>query len=212
MHLGQGFFITIEGGEGAGKSTCINFIREKLASNDIASVLTREPGGTEIGEDIRGILLSHKYSGMAADTELLLMFAARAEHISKVIKPALNKKKWVISDRFTDATYAYQGAGRGISASRIEVVENLVQGELRPNITILLDLPVGVGMGRAGKRGALDRFESEEHSFFEAVRKVYLKRAAADPERFRVIDASQPLEDVENDIGKVIDELIEKWY
>ncbi len=212
IYSGRGFFITIEGGEGAGKSTCIAFIRDYLAEKKISAVFTREPGGTEIGEDVRGILLSHKYSAMSSDTELLLMFAARAEHISKVIKPGLNKKKWVISDRFTDATYAYQGAGRGISANRISKIEDWVQGELRPDITLLLDLPIGVGMGRAGKRGALDRFETEESTFFENVRKVYLKRAKEDPERFRIIDASQTIEDVQDEIKKVLDELVTNWF
>ncbi len=204
--MSKGLFITVEGGEGAGKSTCLEYIKLLLKQNGIESVFTREPGGTELGEDVRGILLNKKYLGMAADTELLLMFAARAEHIDKKILPEVNNGKWVVSDRFTDATYAYQGAGRGIDPQRVAVIEDWVQGELRPDMTLLLDLPVEVGMERASKRGELDRFEIEQMSFFERVAEIYRQRAKNDPDRFRLIDASKTIPEVQEQIKSVFDE------
>ncbi len=202
----RGLFITVEGGEGAGKSTCLDFIKDFLQKNGIEPIFTREPGGTELGEDVRGILLNKNYLGMSADTELLLMFAARSEHIAKKISPALDAGNWVISDRFTDATYAYQGAGRGIDPQRISVIEDWVQGELRPDMTLLLDLPVEVGMERASKRGELDRFEVEQMSFFHRVAEIYRQRAKGAPDRFRVIDASKTIYEVQEQIKSVLEE------
>lgn len=196
----SGRFITIEGIEGVGKTTNIEFIHSLLKDAGREVVLTREPGGTPIGEDIRELLLGHKHDGMSDDTELLLMFAARAEHLHKIIRPALADDKDVLCDRFTDATYAYQGGGRGIAVEHIGVLENWVQAELRPDLTLLLDVPVAVGLERAGKRSAPDRFEKEKHEFFERVRTMYLQRAKAEPQRYRIIDASQPLDDVQSQI------------
>ncbi len=206
----KGLFITVEGGEGAGKSTCLDFIKDFLQKNDIQTVFTREPGGTDLGEDVRGILLNNDYLGMSADTELLLMFAARAEHIAKKISPALDAGNWVVSDRFTDATYAYQGAGRGIDPKRISVIEDWVQGALRPDMTLLLDLPVEVGMERASRRGELDRFEVEKMSFFHRVAEIYRRRANASPDRFRVIDASKTIYEVQEQIKSVLEEKLAK--
>jgi dTMP kinase len=196
-----GKFITVEGGEGAGKSSNLAFIRELLENAGIDVVFTREPGGTALGEDLRELLLGHKHTGMSDDCELLMMFAARAEHLHQKIIPALQAGKWVLCDRFTDATYAYQGGGRGIDMSRIEMLENWTQGSLRPDLTLLLDLPVETGLQRAGERSDPDRFEKEKLSFFEAVRNCYLQRASNEPKRFRVIDASQTLENVQQQIA-----------
>ena len=160
----QGKFITLEGGEGAGKSTNISFIQDYLQQRDIEVVLTREPGGTALSEQIREILLDHKQDNMNSDTELLLMFAARAQHLAEVIRPALQAGRWVICDRFTDATYAYQGGGRGIATARIAQLEQWVQGELRPDMTLIFDLPVQTGLERAGNRSSPDRFEQEDLS------------------------------------------------
>ncbi|WP_126454918.1 dTMP kinase [Sulfuriflexus mobilis] len=196
----KGRFITIEGTEGVGKTTNIEFIHSLLKEAGREVVLTREPGGTPIGEEVRELLLGHKHDGMSDDTELLLMFAARAEHLDKVIRPALEAGKDVLCDRFTDATYAYQGGGRGIALEHIAVLENWVQGELRPDLTLLLDVPVAIGLQRAGQRSAPDRFEKEKHEFFERVRQMYLQRARAESQRYRIIDASQPLDAVQAQI------------
>jgi len=203
-----GLFITVEGSEGAGKTTNLEFIRQRLAAAGKEPVLTREPGGTALGEQVRELLLGHKHDGMADDTELLLMFAARAEHLAKVIRPALDAGRVVLCDRFTDATYAYQGGGRGIAQDRIATLEDWVQGALRPDCVIVLDVPVDVGMARAGQRSAPDRFEREKMDFFERVRAAYLARAAAAPQRYRVVNAGQDLNDVQRDLGQVVDELI----
>ncbi|THB63422.1 MAG: dTMP kinase [Gammaproteobacteria bacterium] len=203
-----GVFLTVEGGEGAGKTTCISCIKETLSENGIDAIFTREPGGTIIGEDIRKILLDPEYTGMAADTELLLMFAARAEHINRVIKPALAAGKWVVSDRFTDATYAYQGAGRGVSQERISIIENFIQGDLRPYKTLLLDIPVAAGMKRVEERGHKDRFEKEKVDFFEDVRKLYLQRANNDVDRFIIIDATEDIKMVQSRIKQSITSII----
>ena len=205
----QGAFITIEGIEGAGKSTCMQVVAEQIDAQGIALLQTREPGGTELGEDLRELLLGHRHTGMADDTELLLMFAARAEHIQRKILPALQAGHWVLCDRFTDATYAYQGAGRGIPVQRIEVLENWVQGALRPDLTIVMDLPVAQGLERAGKRSAPDRFESEALAFFERVRQGYLDIAQRDPQRVRVVDASRDLEQVSRSIRQLIGDFIQ---
>jgi dTMP kinase len=182
--------------EGAGKSTQLAALRAGLAARGIAVVTTREPGGAPIAERMREVLLDPACRGMAADAELLLMFAARAEHIDKTIRPALARGAWVLCDRFTDATYAYQGGGRGLDTARIALLEDLVQGDLRPDLTLLFDLPVDVGLARAGRRSDPDRFESEAVRFFERVRAAYLARADAEPGRFRVVDAARPAPEV----------------
>lgn len=202
----RGRFITVEGGEGAGKSTNIDWIRIRLEAAGHSVVVTREPGGTTLGEEVRALLLGHRADGMSADAELLLMFAARAEHLARVIEPALARGDWVLCDRFTDATYAYQGGGRGIDAERIAQLESYVQGALRPDLTLLLDLPVAEGMRRAGRRGDPDRFESESLAFFERVRASYLDRARSMPVRYRVIDAGRTLDEVRRQIDRVLDD------
>lgn len=202
----QGGFITVEGIEGVGKSTNLELVRGVLEAAGGKVVVTREPGGTALGEEVRELLLDHRHDGMGADTELLLMFAARAEHLHRVIKPALAQGQWVVCDRFTDATYAYQGGGRGIAPERIATLEAWVQGDLRPALTLLLDLPVEVGLRRAGDRASADRFEQERCEFFERVRACYLQRAAHAPERFRVIDAGRPLDQVQARIREVMEQ------
>lgn len=201
----RGKFITLEGAEGVGKTTNREFIRHCIEMSDHSVIVTREPGGTPLAEQIRSLLLECRdEGGMASDTELLLMFAARAEHLARVIRPALDAGQWVLCDRFTDATYAYQGGGRGIPNSRIAALEEWVQSELRPDLTLLLDLPVTEGLQRAGKRSTPDRFESEQVAFFERVRQAYLALAEQHPQRYRVIDAAQPLEIVQQRIGDVL--------
>ncbi|MEO5574048.1 MAG: dTMP kinase [Gammaproteobacteria bacterium] len=198
-------FITIEGIEGAGKTTSINFISHYIENKGKKLVTTREPGGTELGEQVRALLLSHRLNAMTADTETLLMFAARAQHLHQVIRPALAAGHWVLSDRFTDASYAYQGGGRGISAERIAVLEDWVQDGLRPDLTLLMDLPAALGLQRAHRRSLPDRFESEQLAFFERVREAYLGQAQRHPHRYRVIDASQPLDAVRQQIAQALD-------
>ncbi len=200
-------FITLEGGEGAGKSTNLEFVRQWLqhAGHDV--VVTREPGGTELGERVRDILLHRRELPISAESEMLLMFAARAEHIARVIRPALAAGKTVLCDRFTDATYAYQGGGRGIAAERIAEIETWVQGDLRPDLTLLFDLPVEAGRQRAGQRSEPDRFEQESDDFFARVRATYLARAKREPGRMRVIDASQSRDDVGRQIVAVLQEV-----
>lgn len=199
-----GRFITVEGGEGAGKTTQLAFIREYLERAGYQVVLTREPGGTALGEEIRSLLLGHRHDGMAPATETLLMFAARAEHLKRVIRPALAAGRWVLCDRFTDATYAYQGGGRGLPPERIAVLEDWVQGELRPDLTLLFDLPVAAGLQRAGRRGAADRFEREKADFFERVRAAYLERAWRDPDRHRIVNAARPVETVRTEVESIL--------
>ncbi len=194
-------FITIEGGEGVGKSTNMAFICEWLDNHNISYIATREPGGTPLAEEIRALLVAPRAERVGEDTELLLMFAARAQHLSEVILPALRRGQWVLCDRFTDATYAYQGAGRGIDKGKIAQLENLVQGELRPDLTLLLDISVEQGLARARERGEPDRFEQEALVFFNAVRDCYLQRARQEPHRYRLIDASLPLIDVQNSMA-----------
>lgn len=203
----RGRFITLEGGEGVGKSTNLAYVAEHLKAAGKRVIVTREPGGTALGERIRALLLDTAQK-MASDTELLLMFASRAEHLDKVIKPALAAGEWVVCDRFTDATYAYQGAGRGIAAERIAALEEWTQGSLRPDLTLLLRAPVKLGLARAGKRGAKDRFEQETVAFFERVSASYVERAAADAGRYRVIDAAQPLESVQRELARVLDQYL----
>lgn len=207
--MNQGMFITIEGIEGVGKSTNMDYVHQSLLAAGIDVVLTREPGGTELGEKIRGLLLDKSNQSMVEDTELLLMFAARAQHLAEVIKPALTQGQWVLCDRFTDATYAYQGGGRGIACERIAQLEQWTQGDLRPDATLLLDAPVEVGMARAaGREQEADRFEREKQAFFVKVRQAYLDMASQNPQRYCVVDASQPLEQVKIQLSEVVNRLI----
>ncbi|SCZ59130.1 dTMP kinase [Thiohalomonas denitrificans] len=200
----RGRFITLEGSEGSGKSTNLAYIRQRLEESGVDVVVTREPGGTPLGESIRDLLLDHRNSDMGTDTELLLMFAARAQHLHERILPALDAGRWVLCDRFTDATYAYQGAGRGVPEERIATLEAFVQAGLQPDLTLYLDVPVEVGLARAGARSEPDRFEREAVAFFERVREGYRHRASADPERFRIIDASGTLDEVQKGIDTIL--------
>jgi dTMP kinase len=204
----KGKFITIEGGEGAGKSTNIAFIKNYLEQHGKELIMTREPGGTPLAERIRELLLDKDEKDMCSDTELLLMFAARAQHLYEVIQPAINDGKWVICDRFTDATYAYQGGGRGIAFDRIKQLENWVQGEFRPDITIIFDLPVKVGLARANNRSEPDRFEQEDVDFFNRVRDAYLQRAEMEPKRYAIVDAEPELEAVQHNLLQVLERLV----
>ena len=200
-----GRFITVEGNEGAGKTSNVAFLEARLAAAGKTVVVTREPGGTALGEAIRDLLLGHRGDGMASDTELLLMFAARAEHIAQLIRPALARGHWVLCDRFTDATYAYQGGGRGVDVERIAALEHWVQGNLRPDLTLVLDVPVEVGLARAGRRSVPDRFEREQRAFHDAVRAAYRGIATREPTRVHVVDAAQPLPAVQQALQRVLD-------
>ena len=200
----RGCFITVEGIEGGGKSSNLDFLRQLLEEKGTEVVVTREPGGTSLGEEIRTLLLDHRHDGMASDAELLLMFAARAEHLARVIRPALAAGKWVLCDRFTDATYAYQGGGRGLGFERVAALAEWVHHDLRPDLTLLFDLPVELGLQRAGKRNRADRFEKEAAAFFERVRAAYLQLAEREPERFRVIPAEPPLAQVQDHLRRVM--------
>ncbi len=194
---GRGRFITLEGIEGVGKTTQTKVIAERLRRSGCTVVETREPGGTPLGEAIRALLLQRVETSMSVDAELLLVFAARAEHLDKVIRPALARGHWVVSDRYTDASYAYQGGGRKAPRARIQMLEDYVQGPLRPDLTLLLDAPIDTALGRLSERaGGADRFEAEGRAFFEEVRATYLARARADPDRIRVIAADGPIETV----------------
>lgn len=200
----RGKFITVEGTEGVGKSTNIRFIEQRLRELGHSLLVTREPGGTPLAEEIRRLLLSNRQESVDSTAELLLMFAARAQHLHNVIEPALAVGQWVICDRFTDATFAYQGGGRGLNMQVIAELETIVQGERQPNLTFYLDIDVRTGLERARERGELDRFEQEDIVFFERVRAVYLDRVRQQPERFVVIDANQPLASVQADIDKAL--------
>jgi dTMP kinase len=188
----RGRLISLEGGEGAGKSTLLAGLREHFRSTGDDVLYAREPGGTLVGEAIRTLVLDPAHQGIAAETELLLLFAARAQLVRELLRPTLAAGRWVLCDRFTDASYAYQGGGRGVAAARIAELERVATGGLVPDLTLLLDLPIAHGRARASQRGEADRIESERDDFFERVRAAYLERAQAEPERFRVIDASQP--------------------
>lgn len=206
----SGLFITLEGPEGAGKSTNREYLAARLREQGVDVVMTREPGGTPLAERIRELLLAPSEERMAVDTELLLMFAARAQHLAEVICPALARGAVVLCDRFTDATYAYQGGGRGLSVERIAILESFVQGELRPDLTLVFDLPVEIGLARAAARGRLDRFEQEGQAFFEAVRQAYLQRAGQQPQRYRLLDAAQPLSAVQQAIDALVPSILER--
>ncbi len=204
----RGRFITVEGTEGVGKTTNLEYIRNWLQAHHIDFISTREPGGTPLAEQLRELLLQPREETVDPTAELLMVFAARAQHLNQVIKPALEQGVWVLCDRFTDATYAYQGGGRGVDLQRIAQLEQWVQGNLRPDLTLLLDLPVQQGLQRAGQRSSPDRFEREQQHFFERVRETYLIRARQEPNRFRIIDAAPALEDVQQQIAAVLSVLI----
>ncbi|MCV6625760.1 MAG: dTMP kinase [Cellvibrionaceae bacterium] len=200
-----GRFITVEGTEGVGKTSNIDFIRRQLEAQGIEVMCSREPGGTPLAEQIRELLLAKRDEAVDETAELLLMFAARAQHLNQKIKPALAQGAWVLCDRFTDATYAYQGGGRDLSVDTIAKLEDLVQGSLRPDATFILDIDVETGLKRASARSEADRFESEQLEFFEKVRSVYLARAKAEPQRYHIIDAGQELAAVQAQIAEVLE-------
>lgn len=204
----RGRFVTVEGIEGAGKSTHVPFIKSYLEAQGKAVIVTREPGGTSLGEAVRGLLLDRNYRAMTNDTELLLLFAARTQHLATVIRPALEMGDWVLCDRFTDATYAYQGGGRGLSMARIAALEDWLQDMLRPDLTLVFDVPPQVGLGRVAQRGTMNRFELETVKFYERVRSIYLERAAADVSRYRVIDARPPLDKVRAEVATILS----RWH
>lgn len=202
--MNQGRFITVEGTEGVGKSTNLAFIRQWLEERGHEVLVTREPGGTPLAEDIRTLLLSPRDEPVAPMTELLMIFAARAQHLEQRVKPALARGTWVLCDRFTDSTYAYQGGGRGFDQPMIAQLETLVQGELRPDLTLVLDIDVKEGLSRASQRSDPDRFEGETLAFFERVRAVYRGLAEQAPGRYAVVDAGQPLADVQRELADAL--------
>lgn len=204
----SGRFITLEGGEGAGKSSNLEWLAERLRAAGRVVTVSREPGGTELAERIRAVLLQPGPETMADTTELLLVFAARAQHLAARIRPALARGDWVLCDRFIDATWAYQGAGRGLDAVHIATLESLVLQGLKADRTLLFDVPPEVGLARAGKRSAPDRIEREQLDFFVRVRQCYLERAAAEPERFRVLDASANLHAVRGQLQTCLEEML----
>lgn len=207
--MSRGRFITLEGTEGVGKSTNLRFLADRLAAAGIPHILTREPGGTPLAEEIRALLVTPREEKVAPATELLLMFAARAQHVQTVIAPALARGDWVLCDRFTDATWAYQGGGRGLDTAPIAWLEDYVQGALRPDRVFLLDIDVATGLARARSRaGGGDRFEQERAEFFERVRRAYHARAATHADRYRVIDAAGTLEQVQRALASELDALV----
>jgi len=203
----KGRLISLEGGEGAGKSTLLSGLRAHFERSGMDVLYTREPGGTPVGEAVRALVLDPAHRSMAVETELLLIFAARAQLMREVLQPALAAGRWVLCDRFTDASYAYQGGGRGVDAARIAELERIATGGLKPDLTLLLDLPVAHGRARASQRGDADRIEAERDDFFERVRSAYRARAQAEPRRFRIIDASQPADAVLRNAVLAIDDL-----
>ncbi|MBQ5429366.1 MAG: dTMP kinase [Neisseriaceae bacterium] len=206
----NGFFLVLDGIDGAGKSTHLAFIQEFLANERVETIYTREPGGTPLSERLRDILLN-KNNTIHPDTETLLMFAARSQHLQQLIYPALNTGKWVISDRFTDASYAYQSGGRQMPDSRIATIENWVQGDFRPDMTIIFDVPVAVSQERVAKARQKDRFEQEDPEFFERVRQAYLRQAAKNPKRYAVIDSNQDKEMVQNHLQHILCTCLKQW-
>jgi len=197
-------FITFEGVDGAGKSTHLAWFTEMLRQRGIDVLLTREPGGTPLGESLRQILL---HEAMHAETEAMLMFAARREHLERIILPALERGTWVISDCFSDASFAYQGGGRGVSVGKLEQLERWVQGELQPDLTLLFDIPVEVARQRLANNSSLDRFEQEQEEFFQRVRQAYLQRAAKMPQRFAIIHAEKSFEKVQEELSLIVSKL-----
>jgi len=206
-----GKFITVEGTEGVGKSTNIAFIQNLIESRGVELVISREPGGTPLAEELREILLNKRDELFDPTAELLTVFAARAQHLNTVILPALAQGKWVLCDRFTDATFAYQGAGRGLSLDVIAGLESIVQQGRQPDMTIFLDIDVRTGLERASARAELDRFESEKIEFFERVRAGYKSRVNSRPEKFLVVDAGKPLEEVQSSILTKFEPLLDRW-
>lgn len=206
----RGALVTLEGGEGAGKSSALATLRERIEARGLNVLATREPGGTPLGEALRALVLDKAQHGLCAESELLLMFASRAQLVREVIEPALAAGSWVVSDRFTDASYAYQGAGRGQPAARIADLERWAADGLVPDLTLLLDVPVAQGLARAQGRGEPDRFEQEQAGFFERVRAGYRERAAAEPRRVRVIDASRDMGSVRADVVAAIDAFLDR--
>jgi len=204
----RGRFITIEGTEGVGKSSNMAFIQQRLLAEGIEVVVSREPGGTPLAEEIRELLLTKRDEAVDATAELLLMFAARSQHLQQLILPALNRGAWVLCDRFTDATYAYQGGGRQLSMEKIALLENIVQGELRPDTVFVLDVDVELGLQRAAKRSEKDRFEDQQVEFFHRVRACYLQRAKENPGRYLMVDAGRDLPQVQEQIDSYLDELL----
>lgn len=205
----RGKFITIEGIEGVGKSTNITYIQHFLTAHNIGFITTREPGGTPLAEEVRQLLLLKRQETVNGIAELLLMFGARAQHVYQKIQPSLEQGKWVLCDRFTDSSYAYQGGGRGLDTDLILQLEALVQQGLQPDLTFYLDIDAQQGLARASQRGALDRFENEQLDFFERVRKAYYQRVQQDPQRFVLIDASAPLDKVQQQIAQVLVKICE---
>ncbi len=206
----KGKFITLEGSEGVGKTTNAAYIKDRLAQLDVECVVTREPGGTSLGEKIRSLLLARDSEAIDDYAELLLIFAARAQHLARVIRPALERGVWVLCDRFTDATYAYQGGGRGVPDASIAVLENLLQGDLRPDLTIILDIDPETGLARVKERGEFDRFEREQLAFFQRVRNAYLARAATDTQRYRVVNVARGLPEIQSDLRQQLDQFIQR--
>ena len=207
--MSRGRFITLEGIEGAGKSTVARIAHEWLSGRGVRVCATREPGGTPLAERIRGVVLDRSEEAITPEAETLLMFAARSIHLANLIRPALARGDWVICDRFTDATRAYQGGGRGVDAALLGELTRAVHGDLEPDVTLLLDLPVALGMQRArARRGVVDRFEEEREPFFERVRAAYLELARREPGRVRVLDASQPLEAVSVEVTRILEALL----
>ena len=204
----RGRFITIEGTEGVGKTTNIEYIKQWLDSNHISFVSTREPGGTPLAEEIRELLLANREEKVCSKAELLMMFAGRAQHIDQVIEPQLAAGNWVLCDRFTDATYAYQGAGREMGSELIASLETMVQASMRPDLTLVLDVPVELGLERAGKRSEPDRFELEKTDFFNRVRNAYVSMAEQNPQRYKIIDASKTLEVVQQQIAYTLNNFL----
>ncbi len=198
-------FITVEGIEGAGKTTAMDVISDWLHAHGEQVVTTREPGGTALGEELRGVLLAHREDGMSAEAEVLLMFAARAEHLSRVIRPALAEGAWVVCDRFTDASIAYQGAGRSLGVERIESLAQWLHPDVQPGLTFWLDLPVAVGLARAAGRSAPDRFEAEKAEFFHRIHAGYAEIAKRYPQRIQRVNAGQPLEQVQAEIRRLLE-------
>lgn len=200
----RGYFISFEGIDGAGKSTHISFVQEALTQRGIEVVTTREPGGTPLGEALRTLLLKEK---MHLETEALLMFASRREHIAQIIQPALDKGTWVISDRFTDATFAYQGGGRKLDLQKLNVLEQWVHPHLQPDLTLLFDVPIEVARARLDATRTLDKFEQEQSDFFNATREEYLRRVAEFPQRFKVIDSTRSIAEIQQELSGIIDAL-----
>lgn len=204
----RGAFVTLEGLEGTGKTTNLAFVEEQLRRAGVEVLLTREPGGTPLGEALREVILNRDDVAIGAMAELLMIFAARAQHLEQVIRPALARGQWVLSDRFTEASYAYQGGGRELGAAAVAQLESLVQDELQPDLTLLLDIEPALGLQRAGATGAPDRIERAGAAFFERVRAAYLARASAAPARFCVVDAGRPLAAVQADLRAALQRLL----